>query len=125
LTASAFASNFIIKESDTIHTRGQDKLTKWNQNKTIKSGNYMENNFCSICGSLMYRISSGYPGLLIPRIGTVDDYNLQSTKFKPRLEQFTENRLHWLHGGEGVKQFKGAGPLGEPFEGEKEVKLHL
>jgi len=114
-----FASNFIIKESDTIHTRGKDKLTKWAQSKTIASGNTMENNFCSVCGSLMYRISSGYPGLLIPRIGTIDDFDLHATKLKPRLEQYTKDRVGWLKGAEGVRQFEGAGPLGEPFKDEK------
>ena len=113
-----FASNFIVKESETTHTRGKDKLTQWAQNKTIASGNTMTNFFCSVCGSLMYRVSSGYPGLLITRIGTIDDFDLMETKFKPRLEQFTKNRVGWCKGAEsaGVRQFEGAGPLGQPFE---------
>lgn len=78
----------------------------------------MTNHFCSVCGTLMYRISSGYPGLLITRIGTVDDFNLQETKLKPRLEQFVKTRSSWLGGCQqfGVRQFEGAGPLGQPFE---------
>ena len=63
----------------------------------------------------MYRVSSGYPGLLITRIGTVDDFDLHETKLRPRLEQFTKDRVNWFEGGKGVPQFEGAGPLGEPF----------
>lgn len=111
-----FASNFIVKESETTHVRGRDKLTKFAQSKTIESGNEMANYFCSVCGSLMYRISSGYPGLLITRIGTVDDFNLHETSLKPRLEQFTKDRVCWLAGAEGVAQFEGAGPLGEKIK---------
>ena len=110
-----FASNFIVKESETTHTRGKDKLTKFSQNKIIASGNTMGNHFCSVCGTLMYRISSGFPGLLITRIGTIDDFDLHATKLKPRLEQFTKDRVSWLKGGEGVRQFEDAGPLGQSF----------
>ncbi|KAG9765691.1 hypothetical protein E4T50_04111 [Aureobasidium sp. EXF-12298] len=115
ITASMFASNFIIKEKDTVHTRGLDKVTKWAQKKTIASGNTMENNFCSVCGTLMYRISSGYPGLLIARIGTIDNFALMESKVKPRLEQYTKDRVAWFKGADGVAQFEGAGPLGQPF----------
>lgn len=87
--------------------RGQDKLTKFAQSKTIATGHTMENDFCSVCGTLMYRISSGYPGMLIPRIGTVDDFDLMEGKMKPRIEQFTKDRTKWFQGGEGVKQVEG------------------
>jgi len=83
---SMFASNFIVKDTHLKHTRGEDKLTRFRQKNTIATGNYMENSFCSVCGTLMYRRSSGYPGASIPRIGTIDDYKLQETVFKPRVE---------------------------------------
>jgi hypothetical protein len=107
-----FASNFTVKASETKHVRGRDKLTKFAQSKTIESGNTMENHFCSVCGTLMYRISTGFPGLLITRIGTVDDYDLHETVLKPRIEIYTKNRVCWLKGAEGVEQFSDAGPLG-------------
>jgi hypothetical protein len=111
-----FASNFIVKESSTTHVRGKEKLVEYGQSKTIASGNTMTNHFCSICGSLMYRVSSGYPGLLITRIGTIDDTELMATKVKPRLEQYTKDRVPWLSPAEGVRQFADAGPLGQPFQ---------
>ncbi|PQE27020.1 glutathione-dependent formaldehyde-activating gfa protein [Rutstroemia sp. NJR-2017a BBW] len=119
ITASMFASNFIVKDSETVHVRGQDKLSKFKQSKTIASGNSMENNFCSVCGTLMYRVSSGYPGMLITRIGTVDDFDLMESKLKPRLEQYTKSRVSWFKGAEGVAQFDDAGPLGQPLPKNK------
>ena len=107
-----FASNFTVLASETKHVRGRDKLTKFAQSKTIESGNTMENHFCSVCGTLMYRISSGWPELLITRIGTVDDYDLHETVLKPRIEIYAKDRVCWLGGAEGVEQFGDAGPLG-------------
>ena len=104
ITASMFASNFIITDSSLKHIRGEDKLTKFAQSETIASGNNMANFFCSVCGTLMYRRSSGFPGLSIPRIGTVDDFDLHETKLKPRVEQFCKDRVAWFGGGEGVPE---------------------
>ena len=66
----------------------------------------MTNYFCSTCGTLMYRVGSGFPGMSILRIGTVDDFHLHETKLKPRVEQFTKDRVSWLHGAEGVEQIE-------------------
>jgi len=68
----------------------------------------MTNHFCSTCGTLMYRVSSGWPGMSILRIGTVDDFHLHETKLKPQVEQFTKDRVAWLKGAEGAKQVEGA-----------------
>lgn len=91
------------------HLRGKDKLTQFAQSKTIATGHTMENNFCSVCGSLMYRISSGFPDKRILRIGTVDDFSVQENELKPRIEQFVRDRVSWCNGGEaaGVKQIEG------------------
>ena len=102
-----FASNFIINDTSLKHIRGEDKLTRWAQSKTIATGNTMANHFCSVCGTLMYRRSSGYPGKSIMRIGTVDDFNLHETKLKPRIEQFVKSRVGWFTGGQGVEQIEG------------------
>lgn len=91
-----FASNFIVKDTHLVHTRGEDKLTRFSQSATIATGNAMENSFCSVCGTLMYRRSTGFPGMSIPRIGTIDDFKLQETKFKPRVETFEKDRCAWL-----------------------------
>ena len=56
----------------------------------------------------MYRVGAGFPGHSILRIGTVDDFNLHETKLRPRVEQFTKDRVDWLPGLEGVKQVEGS-----------------
>lgn len=103
-----FASNFTIADAHLKHLRGRDNLKTFSQSHTIASGNTMTNYFCSTCGTLMYRVSSGLPEHSILRIGTVDDFNLHETKLKPRAEQFTKGRVGWLSGVEGVKQYEGS-----------------
>jgi hypothetical protein len=106
-----FCSNFSVNDRSLKHVRGEDKLTRWAQNRTIASGATMEDSFCSVCGNLMYRRSSRFPGMSILRIGTVDDFNLHADKLKPQLETFTKDRVSWLSGVqiEGIKQYEGAG----------------
>lgn len=98
--------NFIIPATSVKVTRGDDKLKTFATSKSIGSGNTMTNSFCSNCGTLMWRVSSGWPDKLIPRVGTIDDFNLQE-KMRPDAEVFADDRVPWLHGGEGVKQWPG------------------
>lgn len=104
-----FASNFTIADDHLRYIRGRDNLKQFSQAKTIASGNTMTNHFCSTCGTLMWRVSSGFPGMSIMRIGTIDDFTLHETKLKPQFEQFTKSRVAWLPGAQGVKQVKGSG----------------
>lgn len=107
VTASMFASNFTIQDTHLKWIRGQEELKEFSQSKTIGTHNSMTNVFCSNCGGLMWRYSSGYPGYLFLRIGTVDDFKLHETKLRPQVEQFVENRVAWLEPIKGVKQGHG------------------
>jgi hypothetical protein len=102
-----FASNFTIDNKYLTHVRGRENMTAFSQTHTVGTENTMTNYFCSTCGSLMYRVGTGFPGCSILRIGTVDDFHLHETKLKPRLEQFVKDRVSWLSGAEGVKQVHG------------------
>ncbi|MCJ1255275.1 hypothetical protein MMC24_003091 [Lignoscripta atroalba] len=115
VTASMFASNFTIRDTSLKYVRGQHKIKTFAMTKTIASGNTMTNYFCSVCGSLMYRVSSGWPGTAIMRIGQVDDLTLHGTTLKPQLEMFTKNRVAWVKGPEGAEQYRG-----NYFDGETE-----
>lgn len=95
---------FIIKDAALTQVRGQDKLTQFTMRKTIVSGDSMTNHFCSVCGSLMYRISSGFPGKAILRIGQVDDLHLRETRLRPWVKQFTKDRVNWVKEVEGMEQ---------------------
>ena len=109
LTASMFASNFVVADEHTSFVRGKSYLSTYGIASTTTTGNKMTNHFCKECGTLMFRVGEGFPGTKIMRIGTVDDFSLQETVLKPRVEQFTKDRVGWLEGSErfGVKQCEG------------------
>jgi len=108
ITASLFATNFVVADEHLTHARGRENLSTYSQSRTvITKGNVMTNYFCKTCGTLMYRIGDGFPGTSILRVGTVDDFNLIETKLKPRVEQFVKDRVGWLKGAEGVPQVQG------------------
>jgi hypothetical protein len=75
-----FASNFIIKNRTLKFTRGEELITKFAKTEGIVNDHTMTSNFCSVCGSLMFRVSSGFPGNTILRIGQVDDLELHETR---------------------------------------------
>ncbi|KAJ6573449.1 Mss4-like protein [Mycena vulgaris] len=104
ITASMFATNFVIADTHLKHLRGQDNLTIYSQARTVATGHTMANHFCSTCGTLMYRVGSRFPGYSVLRVGTVDDFNLHETKLKPRAEEFVKDRVSWLGDVEGIKQ---------------------
>ncbi|KAJ5890929.1 uncharacterized protein N7473_007157 [Penicillium subrubescens] len=108
ITASMFATNFIVADTHLKHLRGQETLKSFRESKTIASGKAMTNTFCSTCGSLMYRISEVFPGHSILRTGTVDDFTLHETKLKPRFELYTKDRVGWLRGAIDVAQVEGS-----------------
>ncbi|KAK6443639.1 hypothetical protein LTR95_000466 [Oleoguttula sp. CCFEE 5521] len=89
------------------HIRGEDNLSAYATAKTINTGNTMTSSFCKTCGALMYRRSSGFPGLSFCRIGTVDEIELHDEVLKPMAEQFTVSRAKWLEPVEGVRQTEG------------------
>jgi len=107
LTASAFASNFTVKDTSVKYVRGLDKVKTFSMTKTIKTGSTMTNHFCGECGSLMYRVSTGWPGCYIMRIGQVDDFEKVEGVLKPGVEQFTKDRIGWLKGAVDAKQYRG------------------
>ncbi|KAB5533617.1 Mss4-like protein [Coniochaeta sp. 2T2.1] len=112
ISSSMFCANFIVTDKSLTHVRGEDKLTRYSQNKTIESGAYMKDSFCAVCGNLMYRRSSRFPGTSVLRVGTVDDFNLHATKLKPRFEAYTRDRVAWFDGVkiEGIPRYTDGGP---------------
>ncbi len=92
------------KDTTLKHIRGQSNLTKYERKEGIASGDQMDSHFCKTCGSLLYRISSGFPGVAIMRLGAVDDFSLHEGALKPRVEQFGRDRVGWVRPTEGVRQ---------------------
>lgn len=67
----------------------------------------MDSYFCKSCGSLMYRVSSGFPGTHIMRLGAVDQFELVSNYLKPRVEQFVKDKVEWATPVDGLVQSEG------------------
>ncbi|KAF9256130.1 hypothetical protein L218DRAFT_882505 [Marasmius fiardii PR-910] len=108
ISSSMFCSNFIVADEKLRHTRDEEFLTKYSTSKSITTGSTMTNFFCSICGSLLYRCGTGFPGLSALRIGTVDDFNLHSTLLKPKVEQYVKDKSVWETPAEGIEQVEGS-----------------
>ncbi|KAJ7477199.1 Mss4-like protein [Mycena galericulata] len=105
ITASAFSSIFVVKKSG-VHflTGSEDNLTKYVREHGIISGNTMTSSFCTTCGTLMWRVSTGQPGNLLMRIGTVDNKKVANEKLKPQIEIFAPDKFEWL--GADVPQWR-------------------
>lgn len=102
-----FASGFIVNDASLNHIRGEDSLSEYKRSEGVDSGNVVTNHFCRVCGTLMYRRSSGFPGVTVARIGTVDDAEVRDTLLKPAVEQFTRERAGWLQAALGPEQQEG------------------
>jgi len=105
ITASMFATHFSISDAHLVHERGREQLRTDSQSETIANSRTMTNYFCGRCGTLMYRVGSGWPGYSILRLGTVDHFSLHETKLRPVVEQFVSCRGGWLQdpaGGQGA-----------------------
>lgn len=100
-------SAFVVRGAHLRHVRGKDNLTAFGQKATVGTGNTMTSSFCKTCGTLMYRVGTGFPGNYILRIGTVDDFNLAEGPLKPTIEQFVKDRASYLSPAEGVAQYHG------------------
>ncbi|KAF1960244.1 hypothetical protein CC80DRAFT_590530 [Byssothecium circinans] len=117
ITASVFASNFSVLDTHVRFLRGESNLKTFSQKTTIKRGHQMTNHFCGTCGTLMYRVGEGFPGVKIMRIGTVDDFAVMEGALRPREELFVERKVGWL-GDWGVEGVVGVRGMGERLERE-------
>ena len=100
-----YLANFYYQKDATVkHVQGQSNLTKYERKHGIATGDQMDSYFCKTCGSLMYRISSGFPHTYIMRLGAVDDFSLYDGVLKPQLEQFASDKVSWHStAGSGIK----------------------
>lgn len=56
------------------------------------SGNAMSRGFCPECGTHMVSRSSGQPGFLVLRAGTLDE----TARYRPQLAIFTSRAPEWM-----------------------------
>jgi len=103
LTGAAFALNIIIPSETPKVLKGELKV--WG--KVVNSGNMMYNHCCGECGTLLYRHSTGYPGVFTVKAGTIDSEEDPSTTFVPDIEIFTRSRVSYVPAIEGATQCSG------------------
>jgi hypothetical protein len=86
---------------DTSTTAPPPKMSTYT--RTALSTNAMTSHFCPVCGTTLYRTSSGFPGMVVIKIGTIDDLSLADNEIlRPEVEQFVRSRVGWLaHGRHG------------------------
>ena len=72
--------------------------------KTAESGNKVTSYFCSDCGSTLYRVSSGFPGVVMMKAGCIDDLDLD--KAKPVIELFRRSHVAWVPEINGIEHNK-------------------
>ncbi|TVY30873.1 hypothetical protein LHYA1_G000786 [Lachnellula hyalina] len=116
LTGAAFALNILWSTDELKVLSGE--LKTWS--KVANSGNTITNQFvpfaspafkaldflsvaCAECGSLLYRTSDGYPGVMVIKAGCIDGKDA-SLEFVPQVELFTRSRVPWVPAIEGAKQ---------------------
>ena len=69
VTGSAFASNIFVAEDDVVITQGEPKSFS----HAADSGNTMTKEFCANCGSQLFGLGSGRPGIKNIKVGSIDD----------------------------------------------------
>ncbi|KAL6408107.1 glutathione-dependent formaldehyde-activating protein [Ilyonectria robusta] len=107
-SSSAFTTNILVLESNFVSTAGTPKAFK----RKGGSGNEGSEHFCPDCGAQLYVTSNAAPGIVIIKAGTLDDWRLNDTKFKPTVEIFCQYKYNWLPDIGGTTKFEGAMPTG-------------
>ncbi|KUJ10705.1 uncharacterized protein LY89DRAFT_674827 [Mollisia scopiformis] len=106
LTGAAFALNVLWPSTTLSVVSGALKV--WG--KDVENGNTISNHSCGECGSLLYRTSTGYPGMMVLKAGCMDDGVEATKEFVPEVEIYTRSRAPWVPAVEGsVQEWAGFG----------------
>lgn len=84
-TGSSFATNAFFKEDDITVLQGEPKSFQ----HTADSGNTMTKQFCGDCGSQLFGMGSGRPGIKNIKVGTIDD----ASSIRPQVNVFASKAL--------------------------------
>jgi hypothetical protein len=97
-TGSSYATNFFFKEEDIVVTQGTPKEF---QHKS-DAGNTMTKQFCGDCGSQLFGIGSGSPGVKHIKAGTLDNVG----DLKPAISVFTARKHPFTVLDPDIEQFE-------------------
>ncbi|KAF2643596.1 hypothetical protein P280DRAFT_505689 [Massarina eburnea CBS 473.64] len=99
ITGSTYSTNAIYKADGFKLTKGTPK----EHSGKADSGNVITSHFCPDCGVTLWRDGAGLPGLLILKVGTLDDPNALGDA-KPEAELYAPGRVSWVAPVEGAAQ---------------------
>jgi hypothetical protein len=74
--------------------------------KPADSGNVVSRAFCPACGSAVYSINSGMPGMIFPRASSLDDPEV----FQPQMVVYTSRGPSWDQIDANLPSFEGMPP---------------
>jgi hypothetical protein len=97
-TGSSYATNFFFKEEDIVVTQGTPKEF---QHKS-DAGNTMTKQFCGNCGSQLFGIGTGSPGVKHVKAGTLDNVG----DLKPAISVFTARKHPFTVLDPDIEQFE-------------------
>jgi len=98
-TGSTYSTNGIYPAKGFTITQGQAKAYA----SKGSSGNTITSYFCPDCGSTMWRDGGAFPGLIVLKLGTLDDTNTLA-ELKPVNELYVPRRVPWVPAIEGAQQ---------------------
>ncbi|KAF2735335.1 hypothetical protein EJ04DRAFT_522963 [Polyplosphaeria fusca] len=102
ISGSTYSTNAIYQDSGFKVLQGTTKEHK----KVADTGKEIISNFCGDCGSTMWRVGNSFPGLIIIKVGTLDDVNALGNA-KPDAELFAPQRVEWVAEVPNAAQLKG------------------
>lgn len=85
-SGTGHVSNAIFHESDVTITGETKSFTV-----TTDNGNAYARHFCPTCGSRLFAINSGRPGMIIVHVGLLED----TSWFEPQMVLYARDRAHW------------------------------
>jgi hypothetical protein len=97
-TGSSYATNFFFKEDDIVVTQGTPKEFEHKSD----AGNTMTKQFCGNCGSQLFGLGSGSPGIKHVKAGTLDDVG----NLRPAINVFAGRKLPFTFLDPDTEQFE-------------------
>lgn len=86
-TSGTGHGSHMVVSQDKLNISGEIKFF----DKPSDSGNIVSRGFCPTCGSAIYSMNSGMPGMVFVRASSLDDLNV----FQPQMVVYTKRAANW------------------------------
>jgi hypothetical protein len=95
-SGSVFSSNVVVMAADYVQ-HGTTKVFE----DTGDSGQGVHRHFCGNCGSPILSMIDLMPGMLMVKMGTLDDFS----GIMPGMEFYTDHAANWVSPIDGARRF--------------------